>query len=106
MSRKLSVLSFLVVGLAVFAGSIQTASAESIVRAIYRVSLTDPATGSVFYTDRQSLRSWPSEERCKMEKESFSGFHVDRVAKQNFMNEEGASLQVKMASAHCVTVRE
>ena len=40
----------MVVGFSCFATAVETASAQSIIRAIYRVSLADPATGN--YTMR------------------------------------------------------
>ena len=73
MMGTMRVLSLLVVGIAWLVASVETASAQTIVRAVYRVSLTDSATGSVYFTDRQSVRSWDSEERCEREKNSFSG---------------------------------
>ena len=100
------VFAVLIVGIICFAGLVGTASAESIIRAVYRVSLTDPATGNVYYTDRQSIRSWPSEEQCENQKNSFSGFHTDRVKKENIVNSDGTSLEVAMASIHCVVIRE
>lgn len=78
------------------------AAAEGIVNAIYRVSLTDPASGAVYYVDRQSLRSWPSEEACMREKASFSGFHTNAVEGFNLMNAQGKKLTVKMHSSYCV----
>ena len=106
MRDMIRVLSILVIGMAWLAASVETASAQTIVRATYRVSLTDPATGNVYYTDRQSLRSWTSEEVCEGQKNSFSGFHTDRVAGQNIVNSDGTPLDVKMASIHCVVIRE
>ena len=98
--------SIMAVTMGWLAVSVDSASAQTIVRATYRISLTDPATGSVFYTDRESLRSWASEESCEREKESFSGFHTDKMIKENIMNSGGQSLEVKMASIHCVVIRE
>ena len=100
------IVSILAITVGWMAVSIDNASAQTIVRAIYRISLTDPATGSVFYTDRQSLRSWASEESCEREKESFSGHHTSALTKENIMNSGGQSLEVKMASIHCVVIRE
>ena len=99
-------LSILVIGIGWLTASIETASAQTIVRAIYRVSMIDPATGNVYYTDRESLRSWASEERCENEKSSFSGFHTDRLIKENIVNADGQPLEVKMDSIHCVVIRE
>lgn len=61
------------------------------------MSLTDPASGNVYYTDRQSLHSWASEESCENQKESFSGFHTSAVAGWNIVNSDGIPLEVKMA---------
>ena len=88
------------------AASVETASAQTIVRAIYRISLTDPVTGNVYYSDRQSLRSWASEESCEREKEGFSGHHTSALRKENIMNSDGQSLEVAMSSIHCVVIRE
>ena len=106
MRGMLHVFSILVVGIAWLATTIDTASAQSIIRAVYRVSLADPASGNVYYADRQSLRSWASKERCEAEKESFSGFHTDTVAGWNIVNSDGIPLEVKMASIECITIRE
>ena len=96
----------LVVGAALLAGSIETASAQAIIRAVYHVSLTDPATGNVYYSDRQSLRSWDAEERCEAEKESFSGFHTSAARGWNIVNSDGTPLEVNMASIHCIVIRK
>ncbi len=106
MKGTMRVLSILVVGIAWLAASVETASAQTIVRAVYRVSLTDPATGNVFYTDRNSVRSWDSEERCERDKNSFSGFHTTAMERENITNAEGTSLEVKMDSVFCVVIRE
>ena len=106
MGHTVRLISMLVVGTALLAGSIGTASAQSIIKAVYRVSLTDPATGNVYYSDRQSLRSWASEEACEREKESFSGFHTSALMKENIMNGNGQPLEVAMASIHCVVFRD
>ena len=106
MRHMVRAVSLLVVGVALLAGSPDAAMAQSIVKAVYRVSLTDPASGNVYYTDRTSLRSWTSEERCEGEKNSFSGFHTDRISDLNIVNSDGTPLAVAMASIHCVVVRE
>ena len=106
MGQMLRVISMFVVGAALLAGSIETASAQSIIRAVYRISLTDPATGNVYYSDRESLRSWDSEEACERQKESFSGHHTRSLTNENIMNTSGQSLEVAMASIHCVVIRE
>lgn len=106
MGLMIRAISMLIVAGALFAGSIETASAQTIVRAVYRVSLTDPATGNVYFTDRESLRSWTSEETCEGQKDSFSGFHTSRVSSQNIVNSDGTPLEVAMASIHCVVIRE
>jgi hypothetical protein len=106
MGLMIRAISMLIVAGALFAGSIETASAQTIVRAVYRVSLTDPATANVYFTDRESLRSWTSEETCEGQKDSFSGFHTSRVSSQNIVNSDGTPLEVAMASIHCVVIRE
>ena len=79
-----------------------SAAAEGIVNAIYRVSLTDPGNGAIYYTDRRSLRSWPSEEACMREKGAFSGFHSSAVEGFDLVNAKGKRLTVKMDSSYCV----
>jgi hypothetical protein len=106
MMGTMRVLSLLVVGIAWLVASVETASAQTIVRAVYRVSLTDQATGNVYFTDRESVRSWASEERCEIEKDTFSGFHTNRVEGQNITNADGTPLEVKMDSTYCVVIRE
>ena len=106
MRGTMRVLSVLIIGLAWLAASVETASAQTIIRAVYRVSLTDSASGNVFYTDRQSIRSWTSEERCDAEKSSFSGFHTRTVKGYNITNGDGTPLEVKMDSIFCVVIRE
>lgn len=78
------------------------ASAENIINAIYRVSLTDAATGTVYYTDRQSLRSWPTEDSCQREKNAFSGFHKIAVERFDIINAQGKRLTVKVDSSYCI----
>ena len=106
MNRAKCLCAVLVLGLGFLAVSAGSAYAQTIIRAVYRVSLTDPATGNVFYSDRESIRSWTSEERCEREKDSFSGFHTDRMKGPNIVNADGQPLEVKMASIHCVVIRE
>jgi len=106
MKHMMRAFSILVIGLAWLSASVETASAQTIIRAVYRVTLTDSATGNVLYTDRESLRSWTSEERCELEKKSFSGFHTDRVKAQKIVNVDGIPLEVQMASIHCIVIRE
>ena len=106
MRSMIRVLSVLIVGFAWLAASVEIASAQTIVRAVYRVSMTDPANGNVYFADRESIRSWDSEERCDREKDSFSGFHTSAMAKLNITNSDGSPLEVKMDSVFCVVVRE
>ena len=106
MRGMMRVLSVLIVGFAWLAASAEIASAQTIVRAVYRVSMTDPANGNVYLADRESIRSWDSEERCDREKDSFSGFHTSAMAKQNITNSGGTPLEVKMDSVFCVVIRE
>ena len=106
MRGMMRVLSVLIVGFAWLTASVEIASAQTIIRAVYRVSMTDPANGNVYYVDRKGLRSWDSEERCDREKNSFSGFHTRAMAKQNITNSEGTPFEVKMDSIFCVVIRE
>lgn len=106
MKSMLRMLSILVVGVALYAATAGPASAQAIIRAVYRVSLTDPATGNVYYSDRQSIRSWSSEDRCQNEMATFSGFHTRALKDLNITNTSGTPLEVKMDSMYCVTIRE
>ncbi len=106
MRGMMRVLSVLIVGFAWLTASVEIASAQTIVGAVYRVSMTDPANGSVYFADRESIRSWDSEERCDREKNSFSGFHTNAMAKQNITNSDGTPFDIKMDSIFCVVIRE
>ena len=46
-------------------GSAVPASAEEIIQTTYRITLTDPATGATFASERVSERSWGSVEECE-----------------------------------------
>ena len=98
--------SILVLGIVWLTASAETASAQAIVKAVYRVSMTDPATKSVFFTDRDSIRTWSTKDRCEVEKSSFSGFHTTAMRKQKVTNAEGTLLEINMVSSHCVVVSE
>ena len=98
--------SILVLGIAWLIASAEIASAQTIVKCVYRVSLTDTATGNVYFTDRDSVRTWSSKERCEVEKGSFSGFHTGAMKKNKITNADGTLLEVKMESAHCIVVSE
>ncbi len=106
MRGMMRVLSVLIVGFAWLTASVEIASAQTIVRAVYRMSMTDPATGNVFYADRDSKRSWQSEETCEQQKNSFSGFHTRAMVKQNITNSDGTPFEVKMDSIFCLVIRE
>jgi hypothetical protein len=99
-------LAVFVLGIAFLAVSTEIVSAQAIVRAVYRVALTDPASGAVFYSDRQSIRSWPSEEQCEREKDSFSGFHINALRNMNITNAGGTPLTVSMDSSYCLIIRQ
>ena len=96
----------LIVGFTWLAASADLASAQTIVSAVYRVSMTDPANGNAYYVDSKSIRSWPSEEDCNREVNSFSGFHTTAMTKLNITNSGGTPLEIKMDSVFCVVVRE
>jgi hypothetical protein len=100
------VLSVLIVGFAWLTASVEIASAQTIIRAVYRVSMTDPANGNVYYVDRESKRSWQREDVCEQQKNSFSGFHTKAMAKQNITNSDGTPFDIKMDSIFCVVIRE
>lgn len=106
MKGMMRVFSVLIVGFAWLTASVEIASAQTIVRAVYRVSMTDPANGNVYYVDRDSSRSWQSEETCEQQKNSFSGFHTRAMVKQNITNSDGTPLDVKLDSIFCVVIRE
>ena len=106
MRDMMRVLSVLIVGLSWFIASAEIASAQTIIKAVYRVGLTDPANGNVYFVDREGMRSWQSEDVCEAQKTSFSGYHTTAVWKQNIKNSGGTPLQVKMDSIFCVVIRE
>ena len=106
MRGMMRVLSVLIVGFAWLTASVEIASAQTIIRAVYRVSMTDPANGNVYYVDRESKRSWQSDDVCETQKNSFSGFHTRAMERENITNAEGTSLEVKMDSVVCVVIRE
>tara|TARA_R110002167_G_scaffold35239_5_gene112594 strand:+ start:1048 stop:1368 length:321 start_codon:yes stop_codon:yes gene_type:complete len=101
-SHTTRVITTLAFAAATLAATVGSASAEEIVHAIYRVSLTDPATGAVYYTDRQSIRSWAMEDHCMREKGAFSGFHTAAVEGFKILNNAGTPLKVKLDSSYCV----
>ena len=94
--------------LALFAATIAmpgTASAETIIRAIFHISLTDNASGTTFNTSRLSVRSWPRMDQC--EGQSGSGaFHVRAVEGFGIKNSAGQALAVKVASVKCFVVSQ
>ncbi len=77
-------------------------AAAATVNAVYRVSLTDPATGVAYYVDRTSIRSWDSVADCERDKKSFRGFHTAIVEGFDIKNGAGQPLEVKLASSHCL----
>ena len=106
MKNVMRVISVLMVGLVWLTTSVEMASAQSIIRAVYRIKITDPATGAIFFADRESIRSWSSENACEREKNSFSGFHIKRLKGMNITNSDGAPLEIMMDSSYCVVIRE
>ena len=96
----------MVMGLGILVVSAGPAAAQSIVRAVYRFSLTDPATGASFYANRLSVRSWAKEERCKIDSSKSGGMHADAVRSFGIMNNKGEPLEVKIDSVECVVIRE
>ena len=107
--RTASCVTYLTAAVAVSIGAFTfstTASAQTIVEAVYRVSLEDPATGNVYYVDRNSIRSWSSEKQCENQIGSFSGFHTSAVRDFGIKNAEGNRLIVDMADMYCVVTRE
>ncbi len=100
---RLSALAGAIVCLTAFGGS---ASAEGIVDGMYRISLTDPATGAVFHVEQKSVRSWPNEAQCEEQIKSFSGVHTKMLKELEIMNAQGTPLTVKMDSMHCKVIRK
>ena len=106
MKGMMRVFSVLIVGFSWLTATAEIASAQTIIRAVYRVSMTDPANGNVYFVDRNGKRSWQAEDVCEAQKKSFSGFHTRAMAKQKFTNSDGTPLEVKMDSIFCVVIRE
>ncbi|MDJ0969770.1 MAG: hypothetical protein QNJ06_07695, partial [Kiloniellales bacterium] len=98
--------ALLVMGLGILVVSAGPASAQSIIRAVYRFSLTDPDSGATFYANRLSVRSWSQEERCKIDSSKSGGMHADAVRSFGIMNGKGEPLEVKIDSVECVFIRK
>ncbi|MDJ0944448.1 MAG: hypothetical protein QNJ30_13330 [Kiloniellales bacterium] len=98
--------ALLVMGFGVLVVSAGPASAEAIIRAVYRFSLTDPDSGASFYANRLSVRSWPKMERCKIDSSKSGGMHTDAVRSFGIMNGNGKPLEVKIDSVDCVLISE
>jgi len=105
--------SIVAIGLSLLIAGSGTATAQSTgegkqkgervnVGAVYRVSVTDPATGNVYYVDRKSLRTWDSKASCKNQMASFSGFHTRAVRQVGLKNRKGKPLKVEMSDMFCV----
>jgi len=105
MRGMMRVLSVMIVGFFWFIASAEIASAQTIIKAVYRVSMTDPANGNVYFVDREGKRSWQTEDVCEAQKKSFSGFHTSAMARQKITNSDGTPLEVKMDSIFCVVIR-
>ncbi len=98
-----------VFALALFAATVASAgsaSAESIIRAIYHINLTDGASGTMLNTSRLSVRSWPNIEQCKTQSGSGAGFHVKAVEGYGIKDSADKALAVKLASVKCFVVSE
>ncbi len=106
MKGMIRFLSILIVGFSWLIASAEIASAQTIIKAVYRVSMTDPANENVYYVDRESKRSWQREDVCEQQKNSFSGFHTNAMEKQNITNSDGTPFEIKMDSIFCVVIRE
>jgi hypothetical protein len=84
--------------------SVGSASAESIVRAIYQITLTDAASGTTLNTHRLSIRSWPQMGQCKGQSPSGASFHVRSVKGYGIHNSAGNALTVT-GTATCPPIR-
>ena len=108
--RKLFVATFVVGGMLL---GVQPAAAQTIVKAYFKFSLTDAASGAVVYTDRVSSRSWTSLQKCEAESKKAAGFGFlkldsaeDAVEAYGLVNKDGVPLDVKLTEMSCVVVRE
>ena len=108
--RKFFVAAFVVGGMLMGA---QSASAQSIVKAYFKFSLTDAASGMVVYADRVSSRSWTALEKCEAESKKAAGFGFlkldsaeDAVEAYGIVNKDGVPLDVKRTEMSCVVVRK
>jgi len=100
-------LSGIVAAIAMLAATVTlpgSASAETIIRAIYTITLTDSASGNIVNTSRLSVRSWPTMEQCKVQSEGGGAFHVRAVEGFGIKNSSGDALAVKRASVDCFDV--
>jgi len=77
------------------------AAAEDIIRTNYTITLTDPSTGAVYSSERRSIRSWPSIERCDAEKESFKARHTEALREYAFVNAGGEALEINITAGEC-----
>lgn len=76
------------------------------VQAVYRVSVTDPATGNTYYVDRTSIRSWETKKSCENQKSTFSGFHTRAIRDVGLKNRKGTPLKVGMSDSYCIVKGE
>jgi len=81
-----------------------SASAETIIRAIYNINLTDSASGTTLNTSRLSVRSWNRMDDCEGQSGGGGGFHVKAVEGYGINNSAGKALAVKLASVKCFLV--
>ena len=100
LSRTTAILALLAATIAI-PGS---ATAESIIRAIYHINLTDGGSGTTSNTSRLSIRSWPNIDQCKVQSDSGAGFHVKAVEGYGIKNSAGKALAVKLVSVKCFVV--
>ena len=98
-ARAVVISAALIAGAAVTAG---TASAEKIIRAVYHINLTDPASGAIYTTTRLSVRSWPKMDQCEVQKDGGVGLNLRVVEGYGIKNAAGAPLKVTLKSSQCI----
>ena len=81
-------------------------SLPSFVRAEYTVSVTDPASGHVWYVFRMGQRDYTSMEECQMRAPNFADRAVVAVQGFGLVNEADQSPAVAVDSIECIPQRQ